>query len=121
MELHQRIAELEGNIQPAYGNDILEMQEDIYRYFSEIEGFDILKVEPTEDKLCRLKAVCQTTHSDPIFKLVVSNIWKSSLAFDEEWHDFKVTELGIVFEFLTWDDTYVSGRIWFERVSKSIS
>ena len=119
MNLEERISLLDQNIQPAYGTDILEMQEDIYRYFNEIEGFDLLKVEPTEDALCRLKAVCQTTQGEPFFKIIVRTVWQSSLAFDDEWHQFDITELGIVFEFLTWDeDTYVSGKIWFERVNK---
>ncbi|WP_027418891.1 hypothetical protein [Crocinitomix catalasitica] len=120
MNLEEKIASLDASIRPAFEEDILQMQEDIYRYLAEIDGFDVRKVEPTVDPKCRLKAVCQTTISEPFFNIIVRTVWQTSLAFDEEWHRFTVTELGIEFEFLTWVDEYVSGKIWFEHVKKEI-
>jgi hypothetical protein len=120
MTLKDKIAELPTNIKPAFGTDLRDMQEDIYYYFTELDQFEVLKVEQTGDADCLISAACLTTMQDPIFKIMVAHTWQRHLAFDEHWSEFETVEEAVIFRFLTWDDEYVSGEIWFERAKQAV-
>lgn len=118
MTFEEKIESLEKSIKPSTGNDALEMREDIYFQFSQLDDFEILRIETTRDPHCQVKAAILTTMSDPFFKIVVAHKWQTDLAFDNEWSEFSVTEKGMLFRFITWEDQYVAGEIWFERVKR---
>lgn len=115
MTLKHKIAELPLTIGACKGNDAAEMAEDIYHYFSDKDQFEVLRIDRTSDPEKMVLAVCITTMPDPFFRIVVSHVWTNDLAFDNQWSEFEETEQGTVFRFLTWDDTYITGEIWFER------
>ena len=119
MSLADKIAELAGGLVPSTGADVLEMREDIFYYFSQLDDFEVLRVEQNNEEDKMVLAVCLSTMADPFFKIVVAHTWQRDLAYDNEWHEFDVTDMGTVFRFLTWeDDAYISGEIWFERAKK---
>jgi hypothetical protein len=109
------IAEHAPNCPASQGDDLREMQEDIYYHFSKMDGFEVVRVEQTGDKEKQVIAVCISTMEDPFFKIVVAHVWQRDLAFDNAWHLFETNEMGTVFRFLTWEDEYISGEIWFDR------
>lgn len=115
MKLQEKIAQLPRSIEASRGNDVGEMTEDIYHYFSELDQFEVLRVEQTGDPEKMVLAACITTMPDPVFRIMVAHTWTRDLAYDDEWSEFEETEQGTVFRFLTWDDYYISGEIWFER------
>ncbi len=118
MTLTEKMKELAPEMNACRTNDVLDLREDIYYHFSQLDDFEVLRVEKMNDKNCMVKAAILTTMSDPFFKIVVVHKWQTDLAYDNQWHEFDVTEKGIVFRFLTWDESYISGEIWFERVTK---
>ena len=115
MTLKEKIAELPSNLKPSFGSDLRDMQEDIYYYFTELDQFEVLKVEQTDNANCMISALCLTTMPDPIFKIMVAHTWQRDLAFDEQWSVFETDDDHIVFRFITWDDGYITGEIVFER------
>lgn len=119
MTINEKIAEISAEYQPSFNEDLTAMKEDIYYYFSQMEDFEVLRVEQTNDENRMVVAVCISTLEDPFFKLVVAHTWQKDLAFDAEWSEFEDNELGTVFRFLTWEDGYISGEIWFERGKQS--
>ncbi|NOQ72358.1 MAG: hypothetical protein GQ574_10180 [Crocinitomix sp.] len=120
MTLKDKIAELPSDIKPSFGTDLRDMQEDIYYYFTELDQFEVLKVEQTGNADQMIAAACLSTMQDPIFKIMVAHTWQRHLAFDEHWSEFETVEGGIIFRFLTWDDEYVSGEISFERAKLEV-
>jgi len=120
MSLKEKIAELSSDMKPAFGKDLRDMQEDIYYYFTELDQFEILKVEQTGDPDRMILAACLSTMPDPIFKIMVAHTWQRDLAFDDHWSEFEKVEEGIVFRFITWDDAYITGEIWFERAKQEV-
>lgn len=120
MNFKDKLAAIQEEFDPSYGTDLAEMKDDIYYYFSQMEGFEVLRIEQTDDAERMVLAACLTTIQDPFFKIVVANIWQKDLAFDEEWSEFESNDLGTVFRFITWADGYISGEIWFERAKKEI-
>ena len=118
MTLQDQLAKISSEFGPADHSDIVQMIEDIYYYFSQLEDFEVLKVDQFSEDERMVVAACITTMQDPFFKIVVSHIWQRDLAFDQEYSEFEINELGTVFRFLTWDDGYITGEIWFERAKK---
>lgn len=113
--IDDQISQLPTEIKACTSDDLREMREDIYYYFSQLDQFEVLRVEQTNDTNRMVLAACLTTMADPFFKIVVAHTWQRDLAFDNEWHEFAITEMGTVFRFLTWEDEYITGEIWFER------
>lgn len=100
---------------PSKGEDLRIMQEDIFYHLSKIEDFEVLRVEQTGEQERQVVAACISTLKDPFFKIVVSHIWQNDLAYDNEWHVFEEHELGTVLRFVTWEDAFITGEIWFDR------
>lgn len=115
MTLEEKIKTLAPEIAPSSGQDVLEMTEDIYYYFSQLEQFEVLRVEQMGENNRMVVAACLTTMTDPFFKIVVAHTWQRDLAFDNEWSAFEQRDEMTIFRFLTWEDEYISGEIWFER------
>jgi hypothetical protein len=115
MKLQEKIALEIPGLKPNKGEDVLQMTEDIYHYFSQLDDFEVLRAEYVGDPTRMVVAACITTMQDPFFKLVVAHTWQNDLAFDNQWCEFEVTDQGTVFRFLTWEDEYICGEIWFER------
>lgn len=115
MNLTEKIAEISSDVKASKGADLLEMKEDIYYHFTKTKSFEVIRVEATGEQPAMVKALCITTIPDPIFQLVVTHLWKTDLAFDNEWHQFISHDSGTVLQFLTWDDEFISGEIWFDR------
>lgn len=120
MTLEEKIAEISAELGPAAYEDIHQMTEDIYYYFMQLDDFEVLKIDQTGDANRLVLAACLTTMQDPFFKIVVAHTWQRDLSFDNEWSEFETTDVGTVFRFLTWDDGYISGEIWFERAKREI-
>jgi len=108
------------DIKPSSGQDVREMAEDIYYYFSQLEDFEILRVEQMGEDNRMVVAACLTTMADPFFKIVVAHKWQRDLAFDNEWSSFEDRDEMTIFRFLTWEDEYISGEIWFDRAKKEV-
>jgi len=100
---------------PSNGEDLRIMQEDIYFQLSKVEGFEVLRVEQTGKSERQVVAACISTLKDPFFKIVVAHLWQNDLAYDNEWHVFEEHELGTVLRFVTWEDAFITGEIWFDR------
>lgn len=115
MTLEDKINEVIPGLKSSTGTDVQEMTEDIYYYLSELEQFEVLKIDRTGDKDRMILAACLTTMPDPFFKIVVAHTWQRDMAFDNEWSEFEQKDDMTIFRFLTWDDAYISGEIWFER------
>lgn len=116
-----KINALSSSCAPSNGEDITQMTEDIYHFFSELDDFEVLRVEQTAERDRMVVAAIQTTMQDPIFKILVTHTWQRDLAFDDQWCSFEDREGFSVFHFLTWDeDAYISGEIWFERAKKEL-
>ncbi|MGB1102467.1 MAG: hypothetical protein ACPG21_02445 [Crocinitomicaceae bacterium] len=109
------IAENAPHCPPAKEEELREMQDDIYYHFSQMDGFEVLRVEQMGEDIKRVVAACVSTMDDPFFKVVVAHIWQRDLAYDNQWHLFESNEMGTVFRFLTWEDEYICGEIWFDR------
>jgi hypothetical protein len=121
MDIISKIVALAPGLPPAQGEDLEQMTEDIYHYFSELEDFEVLRVEQTSAPDRMVVAAVQTTMQDPFFKIVVTHTWQSDLAFDDQWCSFEEQEGMTLFRFLTWDDdAYIAGEIWFERAKKEL-
>lgn len=120
MTFKEKIAELPSSLKRASSSDLRQMQEDIYYYFTELDQFEVLKVEQTGDRDRMILAACLTTMQDPIFKIMVAYTWQRDLAFDEQWSEFETVDEGVIFRFLTWDDEYITGEIWFERAKQEV-
>lgn len=121
MQISDKIKMLGPSFAPSIGEDLEQMTEDIYHYFSELEDFEILRVEQTSAPDRMVVAAVQTTMQDPFFKIVVAHTWQSDLAFDDQWCSFEEQEGMTLFRFLTWDDdAYIAGEIWFERAKKEL-
>lgn len=103
------------------GEDVIEMAKDIYHFFNRLEGFEVLEIDRTNDTTCLVRASVQCTIADPFFNILVIHTWMSDLAFDNEWHTFTQTSEGVLFQFLTWEDDFISGEILFERVKAEIN
>lgn len=116
MNILEKIEELKPNIKPSTGEDVDQMLEDIYHYFSGLDDFEVLRVDQTKSPDKMILAACQTTMDDPYFRLVVAHTWQRDLAFDDQWSSFEDKDDMTIFRFITWDDdAYISGEIWFER------
>jgi hypothetical protein len=98
------------------GDDVMEMLKDIYHYFNQLDSFELLDITRTKDASCLIKAKVLSTMQDPFFSIVVKHTWISDLAFDNEWHSFTQKGEDVLFEFVTWEDDYIAGQIYFERV-----
>ncbi len=107
MSLKSEIENLPKGIGACIGDEVREMQDDIYYHFSQLEHFEVLRVEQTRDSNRLVLAACVCTFPDPFFKMVVAHTWKTDLAYDSEWHEFEVNEQGTVFRFLTWEDDFI--------------
>lgn len=116
MQLSDKIKTLGSSFSPSKGEDLDQMIEDIYHYFSELEDFEVLRIQATGKSDRMVLAACLTTMQDPFFKIVVSHTWQTDLAYDDQWSEFENHNEFSIFRFLTWnDDAYISGEIWFER------
>ncbi len=120
MTLQDKIAELPKEITKGSQMDIAEMTEDIYYHFSKLDDFEILKIEQTGEADRMVLAACLTTMADPFFKIVVAHTWQSDLAYDDQWSEFETRDNMTIFRFLTWEDEYISGEIWFERAKLEV-
>lgn len=121
MEMIAKINDLAPKRLPSNGEDLTQMTEDLYHYFSELDDFEVLRVEQTAERERMIVAAIQTTMQDPVFKILVSHTWQRDLAFDDQWCAFEDREGFTLFHFLTWDDDmYISGEIWFERAKKEL-
>lgn len=121
MQISDKIKTLGPSFAPSKGEDLGQMTEDIYHYFSELDDFEVLRVEQTSAPDRMVVAAVQTTMQDPYFKIVVAHTWQNDLAFDDQLYSFEEQEGMTLFRFLTWDDdTYITGEIWFERAKKEL-
>ncbi len=121
MQISDKIKMLGPSFAPSKGEDLEQMTEDIYHYFSELDDFEVLRVEQTPAPDRMVVAAIQTTMQDPYFKIVVAHTWQNDLAFDDQWFSFEEQDGMTLFRFLTWDDgTYIAGEIWFERAKKEL-
>lgn len=120
MDLQTQLAELDKDVKPCKAEDLTATIEDIHYQFSKLEGFEILKIDQTGDPNCSIKAAIQSTVQDPIFEIIVKHIWTTDLAYDNQWCRFYQNDFGSVFEFLTWEDEFITGEIWFQRVKAEI-
>ena len=114
-EWERQLQDIRNTYPAASGEDLRGMQEDIYYHFSKLDDFEVLRVEQTGQSDRQVVAACIATLQDPFFKIVVAHLWQNDLAYDNEWHIFEQNELGTVLRFLTWEDTFISGEIWFDR------
>ena len=120
MSLEKKIAELPSNIKASTGSDLQDMKEDIYYYFTELDQFEVLKIDQKSNSNPMIIAACLSTMTDPFFKIVVAHTWQKHLSFDNEWSEFEQREGMAIFRFLTWEDEYVCGEIWFERAKLAV-
>ena len=84
------IAEHAPNCPASQGDDLREMQEDIYYHFSKMDGFEVVRVEQTGDKEKQVIAVCISTMEDPFFKIKEQFGWHLTIkSFLEINNNFK--------------------------------
>lgn len=68
MKLQEKIAQVIPHLKPNKGEDVLQMTEDIYHYFSELDDFEVLRTEYVGEPSRMVVAACITTMQDPFLK-----------------------------------------------------